>query len=140
MAYGGDKWVKILFQNSVGSNEESKRGLEKDDGVEVSAAWYAQRDVNEAAAKDYAAAAGPDWKQMVEDQEKGKKIEVPTLVLHGVGLAKMNDVNEIWPRYVGKGTKLDIHCPGDGYGHYLPEECPDWTTQKILDFLQSIGV
>ena len=75
MAYGGDKWVKLLFENSVGSSEESQKGLKKDDGVEVSAAWYSQRDVNEAAAKDYAAAAGPDWRQMVEDQEKGKKIE-----------------------------------------------------------------
>jgi len=138
MAYGGEKWVKILFENSVGQNAECKAALAKDDGVEVSAAWYGLKEVNEAAAKDYAAAAGEDHKAMVEDQEKGRKIEVPTLVLHGVGLAAMNDVGEIWPRYVKEGVRLEIHSPGEGYGHYLPEECPEWTTEKVLDFVRSI--
>lgn len=140
MAYGGDKWVKTLFGQIVGSKKEGASGLDRDDGIEVSAAWYAKQDVNEAAAKDYAAAADVDYKQMVEDQEKGRRIEIPTLVLHSIGLNTMNDVRGVWPNYVKEGTKLEIECPGEGYGHYLPEECPEWSTQKILEFVESVGL
>nr|POF18644.1 hypothetical protein CFP56_62152 [Quercus suber] len=37
----------------------------------------------------------------------------------------MHDVEALWPRWMAAGTELRMVGIPDGYGHYLPEECPE---------------
>lgn len=54
-------------------------------------------------------------------------------------LGRMHDVDKAWAAWVGEG--VDFKCEGipDGYGHYLPEECPEKVVELIVQHVDKHG-
>jgi pimeloyl-ACP methyl ester carboxylesterase len=68
-----------------------------------------------------------------------KRLTMPVLALGGsdsVGDALRSTVATIGDRVQG-GAITAKGLPGDGCGHFLPEECPDELTEAVLKFWQS---
>ncbi len=68
-----------------------------------------------------------------------KRLTMPVLALggsDGVGDALRSTVATIGDRVQG-GAITAKGLPGDGCGHFLPEECPDELTEAVLKFWQS---
>ena len=76
-----------------------------------------------------------------DDQAKGRRIEVPTLVLWSLArLGKMmGNVGESWKPWVKEGVPLKAIGCGDNVGHYLPEEATDVVYNAIVDFLDQVA-
>ena len=89
-----------------------------------------------ASCEDYRAAASVDLEEHAEDEKAGRRIVVPLLVLWGdrgiVGKC-FNPLVE-WR----KVTDPDVPVVGEGVesGHYIPEEQPEVTLRKIVEFLR----
>lgn len=84
--------------------------------------------------EDYRAAASIDLEDHKEDNEDGRWIQCPLMVLwgkHGV-IEKCFDAVKEWKRVSSStvvGESLDC-------GHYIPEEAPEALLSKILSFLK----
>jgi pimeloyl-ACP methyl ester carboxylesterase len=69
-----------------------------------------------------------------------KRLSMPVLALggsDGVGDALRATVATIGDRVQGGSITPRQARPGDGCGHFLPEECPDELTEAVLKFWQS---
>ncbi|UFZ02777.1 alpha/beta hydrolase [Bradyrhizobium ontarionense] len=69
-----------------------------------------------------------------------KRLTMPVLALggsEGVGDALRATVTTIGDRVQGGSIAPALAQPGDGCGHFLPEECPDELSKAILDFWRS---
>ena len=87
---------------------------------------------------DYAWGADGEPQEQEADQKAGKKIQVPTMVLYSAAnLGRMHDVDSIWPKW----TESEIKCVGigEGYGHFLPEECPEICVKYISEWIDRFG-
>ena len=138
-AFGGGKLCRMLMQASAGTNAEGVKNLFSNGSLDVYASHFEKESVVEATAKDYEAAAKEDYVTQVEDQEAGRKIDVPTLVLYSAqNLGVMADVPTVWKKWVKEGTKLEVQGIEDGYGHFFLEEAPDLSCELIVTFSKSV--
>lgn len=127
------------MQASAGTNAEGVKNLFSNGSLDVYASHFEKESVVEATAKDYEAAAKEDYVTQVEDQEAGRKIDVPTLVLYSAqNLGVMADVPTVWKKWVKEGTKLEVQGIEDGYGHFFLEEAPDLSCELIVTFSKSV--
>ena len=80
--------------------------------------------------EDYRAGASIDLEH--DQQDLGRRIECPTLVLWGEhgAMHPLYDVSETWRPHVT--TMLGKALPA---GHWLPEECPAEVSAALMDFL-----
>jgi haloacetate dehalogenase len=80
-----------------------------------------------ATCEDYRAGASIDLTH--SDEDKGRKITCPTLVLWGARgtVGRLYDVMQIWREYASDVRGMPL--PG---GHFLPEELPDATLDALL--------
>ncbi|MDQ0316733.1 alpha/beta fold hydrolase [Amorphus orientalis] len=96
-------------------------------------AFYKQTERMHATCEDYRAGATADWDDDRADQEAGRKIAAPTLVLwgshgipgHGIGPLR---IWEDWAENV-EGHEIES-------GHFLCEEAPDETLAALLLFFE----
>ncbi|KAI8627008.1 Alpha/Beta hydrolase protein [Xylariaceae sp. FL1651] len=140
-AYGGGRFCSELVVSAAGSNEAGRKSLYADGAVEHYAACYEREEVIRGAAADYSAGAAEDWDAQQEDIKRGRKTQVPVVVLYSERLGKMHgDVEAIWRKWANPYMQLDVHAIGNGVGHYLPEEAPEETNQHIMKFLERLGL
>ena len=139
-AFGGGKFCRMLMQAGAGANAAGAERLFANGSLDVYAASFERESVVEAAARDYEAAATVDYAAQVEDQQAGRKIEVPTLVLYSTrNLGAMGDVPAVWKRWVAQGTRLEVKGVEDGYGHFFIEEAPELVGELIIKFAESVS-
>jgi hypothetical protein len=100
---------------------------------------FEQRDTIYYSCLDYAAGATVDVAEQEADQQAGRKVAVPLLVLFSKAkLGARLHVQEIWKDWVADGVDYEGFGVGDGYGHYLPEEAFDVVIEKISAFLRKV--
>jgi len=82
-----------------------------------------------ASCEDYRAAASID---LEHDRADDRLIECPLLVLWGEQgrIHKLYDVLETWRAVASDASGRALPC-----GHFVPEECPEETTEELLRFL-----
>jgi haloacetate dehalogenase len=82
-----------------------------------------------ASCEDYRAAASID---LEHDRADERLIECPLLVLWGEQgrIHKLYDVLETWRAVASDASGRALPC-----GHFVPEECPEETTEELLRFL-----
>ena len=84
--------------------------------------------------EDYRAAASIDMEEHKHDEEEGRKIQCPLMVVWGKQglIEKKFDAVAEWQKVSGSTVEgASIDC-----GHFIPEEAPEATLQKILGFLK----
>ena len=74
-----------------------------------------------------------DYRNDAADQEAGRRIDCPVLVLWGGGGRphKARGIMETWSRWAS-----DVRGEGLACGHFLAEELPDETRQALSDFFE----
>lgn len=139
-AYGGDKWVHNALERISGSNEAGTQAFKSDHAWEVYESLFAKRETIDGSCADYAAAAEPETSAQNEDQAKGRKVEVPLLIMWSFAkLGQMHgDVGSIWKDWVKEGVPLTGVGCGEGVGHYLPEETSEFIASNISDFMSGL--
>lgn len=131
-AMGGANYTKLNIERAKGGNEKGTARFRENDALEHYCAQFGNVEAIRGSCADYAAGAGEDVVEQTRDQEEGRKVAVPTMVIYSASnLGRMHDVDSIWPEWVTEGTELKTVGIPDGYGHYLPEECPE----KIIELV-----
>lgn len=139
-AYGGAQWVRNAHDRLAG-NEVGLQRIKNEGAYDVYAALFDNEETLRFSAEDYAAGASPEYKDQAEDQEAGRKIEVPSLVMFSKAkLGSRIDVAEEWKDWVAPGVSLTAVGVGDGFGHYLPEEAHEQVVDSINSFLHSLNI
>ena len=138
-AYGGGRWCRDAHTRIQGPNTEGQKRLASDNALDVYCELFDKREAIIGSCEDYASGAAPEVSEQAEDQKRGKKIAVPTLVMFskaklGAGL----DVEKIWQDWVQPGVQYQGIGIGDGHGHYLPEEASDHVSEAIGDFMKRL--
>ena len=139
-AFGSGEFCRMLMQAGAGANADGKKNLFANGSFDVYASHFEQENMLEATARDYEAAAKEDYTAQLEDQEAGRKVDVPTLVLYSAqNLGVMADVPTVWKKRVKEGTKLEVKGIEAGYGHFFLKEAPDLSCDLIVKFCESVN-
>ena len=139
-AFGSGHFCRVAVQAGAGTNADGAKKLFDNDSVDVYATYLQKDSVLESTARDYKAAAEEDYAAQVQDQEAGRKLDIPTLVLY----SKQNlgpmvaDVPEVWKRWVKEGTRLEVKPIENGHGHFFLEEAPEMSCELIVNFARSV--
>lgn len=85
-----------------------------------------------ASCEDYRAAATIDLEHDREDRDAGRRVEVPLLALYGAHgfVGSRYDVEAVWRAYA---TDVTTHAAASG--HFVPEEAPAETAERLHAFL-----
>jgi pimeloyl-ACP methyl ester carboxylesterase len=140
-AYGGGKWAQKMIMRWAGSNEKRLDKLKSGDALDVYGSFFDKDSVLYASCKDYEAGATLDVKAQVEDQEGGRQIDVPVLLLYGKAYlgAKANvTVSDAWAGWIKDQSLITEVGLGDGIGHFVAEEGADETTDALLKWIERI--
>ncbi|KAL8662002.1 MAG: hypothetical protein Q9168_008320 [Polycauliona sp. 1 TL-2023] len=100
------------------------------------AAQFGDRDTVHAMCEDYRAAAKEDIEEQTADEEAGRKIQCPLMVLWGKEgvVEKLFDARAEWRKVCAEGSLDEEGCFAVEGGHFIPEERPD----DVLVLLQSL--
>ncbi|KAF2259473.1 alpha/beta-hydrolase [Lojkania enalia] len=82
-AFGGDNWGRELLNRWAGSNLTRLETLKADRAFNVYAGFLTEDSVVEATCRDYEAGASRDVEMLEEDEQGGRKVECPVLLLYG---------------------------------------------------------
>ncbi|ORY11827.1 Alpha/Beta hydrolase protein [Clohesyomyces aquaticus] len=138
-AYGGDRWCTKMIERWSGTNSTGLQSLKSDDSIHVYGEFFKDPSVIRASNEDYKFGAFEDVEQQKEDQEAGRKIGVPVLLVYSEDyLGGRYDVTKEWSDWVKEGTKITSHGLGNGIGHFGVEEAPQETVNAILDWLKGL--
>lgn len=136
--YGGGQWVRDMHKRITGGEDNLARAS-ADGALDVYAACFDKEETLRYSCEDYAYGAGPECQHQAEDQQAGRKIDVPALVMFSkANLGARIDVAEIWKEWVAPGTDLQTVGVGDGYGHFLPEEAPKQVIDTLTAFIAKL--
>lgn len=137
-AMGGGVYCSNNFDRSKGSNAAGVAKFRENDAVDHYCHLFSQPETIAGSCADYKSAAEDEVKEQAADQEAGKKITTPTMVIYSASnLGRMHDVDATWPKWI----EGELKCVGvpDGIGHYIPEEAPDLVAQLILEWFDKHG-
>ncbi|KAF2422853.1 alpha/beta-hydrolase [Tothia fuscella] len=140
-AYGGGKWAQQMIMRWAGSNERRLGKLKSGDALEVYGSFFDNESVLHASCKDYEAGAGLDVKAQVDDQESGRQIDVPVLLLYGkeyLGAKPNVTVSNAWADWVKDQSLITEVGLGNGAGHFVAEEAAEETTDALLKWIEEI--
>ena len=140
-AYGGGKWCTEMIESWAGSNPSGLEKLKADRSMEVYAGFFEDAEVIRASCEDYKHGATTDVEAQEKDQEEGRKIGVPLLLLYGKDfIGKRYDFGEVWKEWVDEGVQITDHGLGGGIGHFGVEEAPEESARVIGEWLGGLGV
>ena len=139
LAYGGDRWTREANTRGAGPDESAKARVAADGAIEVYAELFRKKDTIYYSCEDYAAGARIDVDQQKEDQQSGRKITIPTLVMFSTArLGATQDVALVWRDWIKEGTPYTPIGIGGNRGHFLPEEATADVTSALERFLKQI--
>lgn len=137
---GGYNYCQNSLTRAKGGNASGVAKFRENDAVDHYCALFSKPETISGSCADYAAGAKEDVEEQEKDQKEGRKISVPTMAVYSASnLGRMHDVDAVWPKWAS-GEK-ELKCVGipDGYGHYLPEECPEKVAELIVEWLGKYG-
>jgi pimeloyl-ACP methyl ester carboxylesterase len=138
-AFGPAKWCEEMILRWAGSNPTALTLLKSDNAVEVYTSFFSQPHTIEASNRDYEAGATVDVTAQNEDQDVGRKIEVPLLLVWSeAGIGKRYDMEGVWGDWVGEEVQVTTKALGRGVGHFGAEEAPEETAEALLGWLKSV--
>ncbi|GAD98046.1 hypothetical protein CIMG_02801 [Paecilomyces variotii No. 5] len=138
---GGDVFVQSLCQRWTGDTTyPGRQSLIQDGAQQVYEEYFKRESVIRAACLDYEAAATVDVDRQKYDQEHGRKIEIPTLVLHCSGIGKRFNIADTWKEWVVDSRNLSVVEIGEGAGHSFPEEAPETTVKAMMDWTKKFDL
>ena len=133
---GGGKWAGWAI-----SGEYPHEGAQKrmQANIPTYQKYFNHRETIEAACADYRGGATVDFTEQVKDQEEGRKLKVPTLVMYAKDyIGRRFDFWNVWREWVEDERLLQLKSIGDGVVHFLPEEDPDTVTKSILGWIRDV--
>lgn len=134
-AYGGGQWTRDANERIAG-NEKGRARVQADGAVDVYAALFDKEETLKYSALDYYHGSAEECENQAADQQAGKKVEVPTLVMFSKAkLGARIDVEHEWRAWIKEGVEYKGVGVGDGYGHYLPEEAHETVIEEVTQFL-----
>jgi pimeloyl-ACP methyl ester carboxylesterase len=139
--YGGGKWAQKLIMRWAGSNEKRLDKLKSGDALNVYASFFDKDSVLLASCKDYEAGASLDVKAQEEDQQVGRQIDVPVLLLYGkeyLGAKANVNVLDAWVSWTKDQSLITEVGLGDGVGHFVAEEAADETADALMKWIEKI--
>lgn len=134
---GGHAFCKANLDRAKGGNAAGVAKFRENDAMDHYCTLFNKPETIAGSCADYASAAGEEVKEQERDQKEGKKIKKPTMIIYSASnLGRMHDVDAVWPNWV----EGELKCVGvpDGYGHYLPEECPEIVGKLILEWIEHV--
>ena len=138
--YGGGQWAKDMHER-ISGGEAGLKSISADGALDVYAALFDKEETLRYSCEDYAYGAGPEYQHQKEDQEAGRKVDVPTLVMFSQAkLGARSDVANVWLDWVAPGTDYKAIPVGHGHGHFLPEEAADQVTEATVDFIKKLSI
>jgi pimeloyl-ACP methyl ester carboxylesterase len=138
-AMGGALFVENNFARVKGGNEAGVAKFKENHAWDHYCHQFSSPECISGSCADYQAGATVDLEEQEADQKAGKKVKVPTLVLYSASnLGRMHDVSSIWEKWYD-GNDLKTYGVPDGYGHFLPEECPDIISNHVLEWIDHVG-
>ncbi len=140
-AYGGDQWCRDVLQRGQGSSPEGQASFAADGAHAVYAANFKKRDAIVGSCEDYQCGSVLEVNEQSEDIERGRKINVPTLVVFSEEkLGTMHNVASSWEGWVAEGMLYQARGIGGEKGHYLPEEAPEQIGRLVLQWMKTGSV
>ncbi|KAK3109574.1 hypothetical protein LTR53_017028, partial [Teratosphaeriaceae sp. CCFEE 6253] len=137
---GGYSWTKGNLERIQGPNKDGREKFRANDAIEHYSQLFDKPETIKGSCADYAAGAFEDVEAQKADQAEGSKVGLPLMVVYSASnLGKMHDVDSIWPNWTDGKAELKCVGVGDGYGHYLPEECPEVVTDLIEEWVSKHG-
>ena len=151
--FGIGNWVRGAHMRLAGSAEDSKLRIMQDEAMEVHVRLFEREDVVKWTCEDYKAGSVREVQEQVDDLREGRWIECKTLVMFSkekLGQGGKLDVEGVWrgtaglhghkDRWVGEQQELEVVAVEGGRGHYLPEEAYNVVGEKVVKFLESLGL
>lgn len=134
--YGGGQWCRDMNLRMCGSEAGIKK-LKANEALDAYAEAFSKEETLRYSCEDYAYGAGPECQAQTEDQENGRKIDIPTLVMFSAKMIGSRlDVESIWKDWVASSTDYQGIGVGNDAGHFLPEEAPQDVSQAINAFIK----
>jgi pimeloyl-ACP methyl ester carboxylesterase len=141
MAKGGSWWCQSLIHRWAGTNDKRLYMLEEGAAMQIYGDHFDKESVVRASCEDYKAGATVDVDIQKGDQEAGRKIKVPALILFSATyLGARYDVKGIWREWVDEGVEVRAEGIGDGCGHFLPEEAPHEVAGLMKSWMEGMGL
>jgi len=131
---GGGNFTKLNLEKARGSNVEGAAQFRGNDAMAVYCHQFNDPHCIAGSCADYRAGATVDYVEQEQDQKADRKVKTPLLVIYSAeNLGRMHDVPTVWRNW----ATGELRCEGiaDGFGHYLPEECPDRVSKLVLAWI-----
>jgi len=136
-AFGGDKYTLSNLARWKGQNETGITKLQENDAENVYAQAFKYEHVIRATCDDYRASAEEELGEHEDDQKAGRKVDCDVLVLYSDAFLGSRGKIEVWQDWVGEKGTLETRGIGGGTGHFLAEEAPEETAEKMLAFYRA---
>lgn len=136
-AVGGGRWCRVLMEGTMGSHAGGLRSQRADEAWEHYEAVLSREEAIRGTCDDYRFGGVPECSQQEDEQGKGKKVRVPTMVIYSAtGLGKMHDVPSCWEGWVDG----ELVCKGieGGHGHNLPESAPEEVVRLVKEWAMKV--
>ena len=135
---GGRYFIDANLNRQKGGNDAGLAKFKENDAWEHYCHQFNNPECIAGSCADYKCGAEGEPKEQESDQKEGKKVKVPTLVLYSASnLGRMHDVQAVWEKW--SDGELKTEGITDGYGHFLPEECPDIIAKHVIDWIDHVG-
>jgi pimeloyl-ACP methyl ester carboxylesterase len=138
-SYGGGKWAKDMILRWAGSNEAGLEKLKSGNALDVYGSFFDNPSVIKATCQDYEAGATVDVTAQTADQEAGRKVNIPILLIYGKAyLGWRANVEEEWQHFVTDRSLIKSHPLSNGIGHFVAEEAPEDTAAALIDWIETL--
>ena len=135
---GGGFFCELILNGVKGGNEDGIAKFKENHAWDHYCHQFSGPECISGSCADYQWGATGEPEAQEEDQKQGKKVKIPTMVLYSsANLGGMHDVPGVWQDWV----QGELKCYGapDNYGHFLPEECPEWTAKHVIEWIDHFG-
>jgi pimeloyl-ACP methyl ester carboxylesterase len=139
-AYGGSRWCTDMIHRWGGTSASSLTQLASNDALTIYGSFFSSPSVIEASCKDYEAGAFLDIEREKEDQEQGRKVDVPVLLVWSEEYlgGRYGDVVGWWREWIGEGVDV-VGKAIRGSGHFVVEEEPGQVADIVKEWLGGLG-
>lgn len=139
VAYGGDKFCVRMIERWAGNSDGGLQSLKSGDAFRVYGEFFKKEQVIKASCGDYGSGAREDVDLQLKNQQEGKKLNVPVLLVYGDGfIGKRFDMRRVWGNWIDDSTALTVHGIPHGIGHFVAEEAPKETAEAVKAWLKKI--
>lgn len=137
---GSGEFIRQNIERAKGGNSEGTAKFRENLALDHYARQFSDPECVAGSCGDYAAGAGVDVQEQEKDQREGRKVTIPLMVVYSKGnLGRMHDVEGVWKGWVDGKEEVRFEGVGDGYGHYLPEECPEVIGKLVGEWIGKYG-